>query len=95
MITSDILSVDAGRKMMVTDGSNIADGDYTRAIYAGETVPALEVKSESTGKVATFAKFLRHTDDEGELIATVFVPTQHTLNRLPGLKGWQLHVLND
>ena len=73
----------------------VAEASDLKVYFPYSLPKALNIQSVKTGKVVTFG-FRRHIlDDEGDVLATEYVPCDEWSCAQPALANMSLHVLND
>lgn len=96
-IPSNIFSVDKAAKMFIVEDSTLL-GNYPNMygrIFPDACDKGFRMVSQNTGQICDWVEREEVRDREDELEVTIFEPTREALRRMPQLKGWTVHVLND
>ena len=91
-ISTEYFTHNARSKAFVIEKSTLKHLPKYKYVLTKLTIP---LRSTRTGKIATF-QFDKHIIyNDGELIYTKYTPTAYTERTYPGLKGYEIAVLND
>lgn len=97
IVPTAVFSVHKAEKMFTVEESTLL-GNFPNAF--GQIFPdacdiGFRMLSQNTGNVCDWVESKKEFSNEGELLVTIFEPTSTSGRRMPQLKGWTVHVLND
>ena len=88
-------SVSIQSKTLVAEASDLRGSNLQQRLYDDACDAGFGVVNTRTGAHTRWAHHADMWDREGDLVATIYMPTPETLRLHPKLRGWTIHILND
>ena len=81
-------------KRFIAEASELGPNMFEQ-IYPDACDQGIVLVSEKTGVETKWVEDRQLWDWEGELGGWVLIPTAETLRKVPALRGYEVHILND
>lgn len=97
IVSTSVFDIDRSGKMFIVEESTLL-GNFPNIlgkIFDDACDIGFKMLSSNTGNICDWVESKKEFSTEGELLVTIFEPTSSSIRRMPQLKDWTVHVLND